>query len=174
MFLFSKKISGKSIRILFLSAIALWSFYPAPAKAAQPVSTSGATSDPWWKNAVIYQIYPRSFKDSNGDGIGDLQGIISRLDYLKSLGIDAVWLNPIYASPNDDNGYDISDYRQIMPEFGTMADFDQLLAGLHRRGIRLIMDLVVNHSSDEHEWFRQSRSSRTNPYRNYYHWWPAE
>ncbi len=129
---------------------------------------------PWWKEAVIYQIYPRSFKDSDGDGVGDLKGIISELDYIKSLGVDAVWLNPIYTSPNADNGYDVSDYRGIQPEFGTMADFDQLLAEMHKRGIRLIMDMVVNHSSDEHEWFKQSRSSRTNPYRNYYHWWPAE
>lgn len=128
----------------------------------------------WWKEAVIYQIYPRSFKDSDGDGIGDLKGILSKLDYLKSLGIDAVWLNPIYASPNDDNGYDVSDYRAIMKEFGTMADFDALLKGLHGRGMRLVMDLVVNHSSDEHEWFKQSRSARNNPYRNYYHWWNAE
>ena len=128
----------------------------------------------WWKEAVVYQIYPRSFKDSNGDGIGDLKGIISKLDYIKSLGIDAVWLNPIYASPNDDNGYDISDYREIMPDFGTMEDFELLLKEMHKRNIKLIMDLVVNHSSDEHEWFKQARSSRDNPYRNYYHWWPAE
>lgn len=128
----------------------------------------------WWKEAVVYQIYPRSFKDTNGDGIGDLKGIISKLDYVKSLGVDAVWLNPIYASPNDDNGYDISDYRQIMKEFGTMADFDLMLSEMHKRGIRLIMDLVVNHSSDEHKWFQESRKSRTNPYRDYYHWWPAE
>ncbi len=128
----------------------------------------------WWKEAVVYQIYPRSFKDSDGDGVGDLKGIISKLDYLKSLGIDAIWLNPIYTSPNDDNGYDISNYRSIMKEFGTMEDFDALLKGMHERGIKLVMDLVVNHSSDEHEWFKQSRSSRTNPYRNYYHWWPAE
>jgi oligo-1,6-glucosidase len=128
----------------------------------------------WWKQAVVYQIYPRSFKDSDGDGVGDLKGIISKLDYLKSLGIDAIWLNPIYTSPNDDNGYDVSDYRQIMKDFGTMEDFDLLLKGMHERGIKLIMDLVVNHSSDEHEWFKQSRSSRNNPYRNYYHWWPAE
>ncbi len=128
----------------------------------------------WWKEAVVYQIYPRSFKDADGDGIGDLKGIISRLDYIKSLGVTAVWLNPIYSSPNDDNGYDVSDYRNIMKDFGTMADFDALLAGLHQRGIKLVMDLVVNHSSDEHEWFKQSRSSRTSAYRNYYHWWPAE
>jgi len=128
----------------------------------------------WWKEAVIYQIYPRSFKDSNGDGIGDLKGIISKLDYLKSLGIDAVWLNPIYESPNDDNGYDISDYRGIMKDFGTMQDFDLLLKGMHDRGIKVIMDLVVNHSSDENYWFQESRKSRDNKYRNYYYWWPAE
>ena len=128
----------------------------------------------WWKEAIVYQIYPRSFKDGDGDGIGDLKGIISKLDYIKSLGINTVWLNPIYSSPNDDNGYDVSDYRNIMKDFGTMADFDSLLTGMHERGIKLVMDLVVNHSSDEHEWFKQSRSSRTNPYRNYYHWWNAE
>ena len=128
----------------------------------------------WWKDAIVYQIYPRSFQDSDGDGIGDLKGIISRLDYLESLGIRAVWLNPIYSSPNDDNGYDVSDYRNIMKDFGSMADFDALLKGLHDRGIKLVMDLVVNHSSDEHEWFRQNRSSRDNPYRKYYHWWNAE
>ncbi|WP_369754101.1 alpha-glucosidase [Flavobacterium sp. WC2409] len=128
----------------------------------------------WWKEAVVYQIYPRSFKDSDGDGVGDLKGIISKLDYIKSLGIDAVWLNPIYTSPNDDNGYDISNYREIMKDFGTMEDFDVLLKEMHKRKIKLIMDLVVNHSSDEHDWFKQSRSSRDNPYRDYYHWWPAE
>ena len=128
----------------------------------------------WWKEAIVYQIYPRSFQDSNGDGVGDLRGIIQRLDYIESLGIDVVWLNPVYKSPNDDNGYDISDYRNIMDEFGTMEDFDELLEGLHQRGIKLVMDLVVNHSSDEHAWFKQSRSSRDNPYRDYYHWWPAE
>ncbi|MBS1504720.1 MAG: alpha-glucosidase, partial [Bacteroidetes bacterium] len=128
----------------------------------------------WWKEAIVYQIYPRSFKDDNGDGIGDLKGIISKLDYIKSLGVTAVWLNPIYTSPNDDNGYDVSDYRNIMKDFGTMDDFDALLKGLHERGIKLVMDLVVNHSSDEHEWFKQSRSSRNSPYRNYYHWWNAE
>ncbi|HUZ61279.1 MAG TPA: alpha-amylase family glycosyl hydrolase [Hanamia sp.] len=128
----------------------------------------------WWKEAIVYQIYPRSFKDSNGDGIGDLKGIISKLDYIKSLGVTAVWLNPIYSSPNTDNGYDVSDYRNIMKDFGTMADFDSLLKGLHERNIKLIMDVVANHSSDEHKWFQQSRSSRTNPYREYYHWWNAE
>ena len=145
----------------------------------QPATLSGkpnadGNAREWWKEAVVYQIYPRSFKDSNGDGIGDLKGITSKLDYLKSLGIDVVWLNPIFSSPNDDNGYDISDYRGIMKEFGTMQDFDELLKGMHDRKLKLVMDLVVNHSSDEHEWFKQSRSSRDNPYRNYYHWWPAE
>lgn len=136
---------------------------------------SGMSGKPtWWKEAVVYQLYPRSFKDSDGDGIGDLKGIISKLDYLKSLGIDAVWINPIFSSPNDDNGYDISDYRNIMKEFGTMQDFDELLAGLHKRNIKLVLDMVLNHSSDEHEWFKQAKSSRTNPYRNYYHWWPEE
>ena len=128
----------------------------------------------WWKEGIVYQIYPRSYKDTTGNGIGDLNGIIQKLDYIQSLGVDIIWLNPIYASPNDDNGYDISDYRVIMPEFGTMNDFERLLEGLHERGLKLIMDLVVNHSSDEHEWFQQSRSSRNNEYRNYYHWWPAE
>jgi len=128
----------------------------------------------WWKEGVVYQIYPRSFQDSDGDGVGDLRGIIQRLDYIDSLGVDIIWLNPIYASPNDDNGYDISDYRAIMSEFGSMEDFDELLAGFHARDIRLVMDLVVNHSSDEHNWFQQARQSRDNPYRDYYHWWPAE
>ena len=135
-------------------------------------NTSNSTD--WWKEAVIYQIYPRSFKDNNSDGIGDLQGIISKLDYIKNLGVDAVWLNPIFSSPNDDNGYDVSDYRNIMSEFGTMRDFDELLQAMHKRGLKLILDLVANHTSDEHEWFKQSRSSRDNPYRNYYHWWAAE
>ena len=124
----------------------------------------------WWKEAVVYQIYPRSFKDSNGDGIGDLNGIREKLDYLKDLGVDVLWLNPIYQSPNVDNGYDISDYRDIMTDFGTMADFDALLADVHAHGLKLIMDLVVNHSSDQHPWFIESRSSRDNPKRDYYIW----
>jgi oligo-1,6-glucosidase len=128
----------------------------------------------WWKEAVVYQVYPRSFKDSDGDGVGDLKGIIEKLDYIKSLGVDVVWLNPIFSSPNDDNGYDISDYRGIMTEFGTMDDFDALLKGMHERGLKLVLDLVANHSSDEHNWFKESRKSRDNPYRDYYHWWPAE
>ncbi|ELY5816768.1 alpha-glucosidase [Cronobacter turicensis] len=124
----------------------------------------------WWKEATAYQIYPRSFKDSNGDGIGDLNGIIEKLDYLKDLGIDLIWICPMYPSPNDDNGYDISDYQGIMAEFGTMADFDRLLEGVHQRGMRLILDLVVNHTSDEHPWFLESRSSTDNPKRDWYIW----
>ena len=122
----------------------------------------------WYKDAVIYQIYPRSFCDGNGDGIGDIRGIISKLDYLKDLGINAIWLSPIYASPNDDNGYDISDYRAINPEFGTMADFKEMLEKMHKRGIRLIMDFVGNHTSDEHEWFRQGSKDKNSKYHDYY------
>ena len=128
----------------------------------------------WWKEAVIYQIYPRSFKDSNGDGIGDLPGIISKLDYIKSLGVDVIWLCPIYDSPNDDNGYDVSDYRKIMNDFGTMADFDELLEGVHQSGMKLIMDIVPNHTSDEHRWFKASAESEDNPYRDYYIWRKGE
>ncbi|MDI3548503.1 MAG: oligo,6-glucosidase [Halanaerobiales bacterium] len=124
----------------------------------------------WWKEGVVYQIYPRSFYDSNGDGIGDLQGIIRKLDYLKKLGVNIIWLSPVYSSPNDDNGYDISNYRQIMAEFGTMQDMERLIAEMHKRGMKIIMDLVVNHTSDEHPWFIESRSSRDNPYRDYYIW----
>ena len=124
----------------------------------------------WWKESVVYQIYPRSFCDSNGDGIGDLKGIQSKLDYLKELGINVIWMSPVYKSPNDDNGYDISDYQDIMTEFGTMEDFDELLAAAHERGIRIVMDLVVNHTSDEHPWFIESRSSKENPKRDYYIW----
>lgn len=124
----------------------------------------------WWKESVVYQIYPRSFQDSNGDGIGDIPGIISRLDYLQKLGVDVIWLCPVYESPNDDNGYDISNYRGIMDEFGTIEDWERLLDGLHSRGMKLIMDLVVNHTSDEHAWFVESRKSKDNPYRDYYIW----
>ena len=123
-----------------------------------------------WRSSVAYQIYPRSFADSNGDGIGDIPGITAHLDHLQALGIEIVWLSPVYDSPNDDNGYDIRDYRSIMKEFGTMADFDAMLAGMRQRGIRLMMDLVVNHTSDEHAWFQQARSSRDNPYHDYYIW----
>ncbi len=134
------------------------------------MAAGSSAASPWWKEAVVYQVYPRSFCDSNGDGIGDLRGITSKLDYLQGLGVDVVWLSPVYQSPNDDNGYDISDYRAILPEFGTMADFDAMLAGMHARGIRLVMDLVVNHCSDEHPWFVQGRTSRDNPYHDYFLW----
>ena len=127
----------------------------------------------WWKESVVYQIYPRSFKDSNGDGIGDLNGITEKLDYLKELGVDVIWLSPVYQSPGDDNGYDISDYRAILEEFGTMEEFDRMLQAAHERGIRLVMDLVVNHTSDEHPWFVESRKSKDNLYRDYYIWRPA-
>ena len=124
----------------------------------------------WWKEAVAYQVYPRSFNDTNNDGIGDLPGVIEKLDYLKDLGIDVIWLSPMYKSPNDDNGYDISDYQDIMDEFGTMEDFDRLLKGVHDRGMKLILDLVVNHTSDEHPWFIESKSSKENPKRDWYIW----
>ena len=164
-FLYPKFFTMKKIKRLFLIFI-LFIF--------ETKIFSQNNNPTWWKEAIVYQIYPRSFKDSDGDGIGDLKGIISKLDYLKSLGITAVWINPIYSSPNEDNGYDVSDYRNISPEYGTMQDFDSLLSGLHKRGIKIIMDFVLNHSSSEHEWFKQSKSSRTNKYRNYYHWWNAE
>jgi len=128
----------------------------------------------WWKECVVYQIYPRSFADSNGDGIGDLRGILGKLDYLKTLGVDVIWLSPVYKSPNDDNGYDISDYQDIMTEFGTLADWDELVAGMHARGLKLVMDLVVNHTSDDHPWFVESRKSKDNPYRDYYIWRPGK
>ena len=124
----------------------------------------------WWKESVIYQIYPRSYADSNGDGVGDLKGIIQKLDYIRSLGVDAIWLNPFFKSPNDDGGYDVSDYRDIQPEFGTMQDFDQLMSEAHARGIRIIIDLVLNHSSDEHKWFQEALKSPESPFRNYYFW----
>src|SRR5580658_3156987 len=140
----------------------------------QPRTTKTAQSQQnerdWWKNAVIYEIYPRSFQDSNGDGIGDLNGITSRLDYLQELGVDAIWLTPVYPSPQVDFGYDISDYRAIDPQFGTMADFNRLVAEAAKRHIRVIMDMVMNHTSDQHKWFLESRSSRENPYRDWYVW----
>ena len=127
-------------------------------------------NEKWWKNAVVYQIYPRSFKDSNGDGIGDLQGIYEKLDYLAELGINVIWMSPVYKSPNDDNGYDISDYQDIMDDFGTMDDFDRVLEKAHRLNIKIMMDLVVNHTSDEHKWFIESKKSKDNPYHDYYMW----
>ena len=136
----------------------------------QAIAKGGNMLKKWWKEAVAYQIYPRSFMDSNGDGIGDLAGIISKLDYLKSLGIDLIWICPMYKSPNDDNGYDISDYQDIMEDFGNMEDFDNLLKETHKRGMKLIIDLVINHTSDEHKWFIESKSSKDNPKRDWYIW----
>src|ERR1035441_9203913 len=133
-------------------------------------ATGSASLENWWKNAVIYEIYPRSFQDSNGDGIGDLNGITRRLDYRRSLGVDAIWLSPIYPSPQVDFGYDISDYENIDPQYGTLADFDRLVAEAKKRQIRILMDMVMNHTSDKHKWFEESRSSRTNPYRDWYVW----
>ena len=144
-----------------------------PQPSAHNAIVNGYQSQ-WWKEAVVYQVYPRSFKDSNGDGIGDLPGITSKLDYLQKLGVKVIWLSPHFDSPNADNGYDIRDYRKVMTEFGTMADFDALLAGIKQRHMRLIIDLVVNHSSDEHKWFVESRSSKDSPYRDYYIWRPGK
>ena len=127
-----------------------------------------------WKEGILYQIYPQSFKDTNGDGFGDFKGVIEKLDYIQSLGVDIVWMNPFFESPMVDNGYDVSDYRAILSRYGTMEDFQNMLDGFHKRGIKFVLDVVVNHSSIEHQWFKQSRSSRDNPYREYYHWWPAE
>ena len=121
----------------------------------------------WWKSAVFYQVYPKSFQDTNGDGIGDLRGVIQRLDYLEKLGVDGVWLSPVYASPQKDNGYDISDYRAVHPAFGTMADMEELIAQAGRRGITIIMDLVLNHTSDQHRWFQEALKGRDNPYHDY-------
>ena len=163
-----RELYRKLLGVLLLAACARPA--PFPPTPEEPQIPGRA----WWKEVVVYQVYPRSFKDSDGNGVGDIQGLTSRLDYIKSLGVDVVWLNPVYQSPNDDNGYDISDYRAIMPEMGSMADFDVMLRGMQQRGMKLVMDLVVNHTSDEHPWFQQSRKSRDNPYRNFYHWWPAE
>ncbi len=144
-----------------------------PAMKKDGVTANGYTRK-WWKEAVVYQIYSRSFQDSNGDGIGDLEGITQRLDYLQQLGVNVIWLSPHYDSPNADNGYDIRDYRKVMPEFGTMADFDALLKGVKRHHMKLVLDLVVNHSSDEHRWFVESRKSKDNPFRDYYIWKPGK
>ena len=141
---------------------------------AKPAATVNGYQPKWWKEAIVYQVYPRSFKDSNGDGIGDLKGITSELDYIQGLGVNVIWLSPHFDSPNADNGYDIRDYRKVMTEFGTMSDFDELLRGIKQRNMKLIIDLVVNHSSDEHQWFVESRKSKDNPYRDYYIWRPAK
>ena len=158
-----KKLTGGRFGLDFFDAL----LELVDGEKEEPAVPAGKITPKWWKEAVFYQIYPRSFCDSNGDGIGDLQGIISRLDYLQELGVDALWLSPIYDSPNDDNGYDIRDYDRIMEEFGTMEDFERLLAEVHRRGMRLIMDLVVNHTSDEHRWYQEAKKPGS-PYRDFY------
>jgi oligo-1,6-glucosidase len=160
------------VRHLLATAALVAGFGAIPA-VAQPAKTE-ATDHRWWKEAVVYQVYPRSFADSNGDGIGDLNGITAKLDYLKSLGVDVVWLSPHFDSPNADNGYDIRDYRKVLAQFGTMADFDTMLAGMKARGIKLIIDLVVNHTSDEHRWFTEAKKGPGNPYRDYYIWRPGK
>lgn len=136
-------------------------------KLPESLKTNGSAENPWWANAVVYQIYPRSFQDTNGDGFGDLRGVIQRLPYLADLGIDVIWLSPVYKSPQDDNGYDISDYEAIDPMFGTMEDMDMLISRAHKLGIKIIMDLVVNHTSDEHEWFRASKD-KDDPHSDWY------
>ncbi|MFX0557458.1 glycoside hydrolase family 13 protein [Maribacter sp. CXY002] len=143
-------------------------------QSKEPINNEIDIDKKWWKEAILYQLYPQSFKDSDGDGFGDFKGIIEELDYLESLGITMVWMNPFFESPLVDNGYDVSDYRAILSRYGTMEDFDVMLKGMHDRGIKFVLDVVVNHSSNEHHWFKESRSSRDNPYRDYYHWWPAE
>ena len=171
------------IRSFALAASLVAFSFSAPAiSTAQQVSSKPDAAAPlingyepaWWKEAVVYQIYPRSFQDSNGDGIGDLKGITQHLDYLQNLGINVIWLSPHFASPNTDNGYDISDYRAVMKDFGTMADFDSMLAGIKQRHMRLIIDLVANHTSDEHKWFIEAEKSKDNPYRSYYFWRPGK
>jgi alpha-glucosidase len=161
----TRKIAFPATALLF-AAVAVF----AAAQTASAQSQAKTSERDWWKNAVLYEIYPRSFQDSNGDGIGDLNGITQRLDYLKTLGVDAIWLSPIYPSPQVDFGYDISDYENIDPQYGTLADFDRLIAEANKRHIRILMDMVMNHSSDKHKWFLESRSSRTNPYRDWYMW----
>jgi alpha-glucosidase len=174
--MYRNHIAAGCAAALLLGACALAATaQPAPAKPSDSMQATQSTPASanelnWWKNAVIYEIYPRSFQDSNGDGIGDLNGITQRLDYLKDLGVDAIWLSPIYPSPQVDFGYDISDYENIDPQYGTLADFDRLVAEAGRRHIRILMDMVMNHSSDKHKWFLESRSSRTNPYRDWYMW----
>jgi alpha-glucosidase len=165
----ARKIESCALALIFVTAALTAGGQTASVKPAPSVTTQSAERD-WWKNAVIYEIYPRSFQDTNGDGLGDLNGITERLDYLKELGVDAIWLTPVYPSPQVDFGYDISDYKNIDPQYGTLADFDRLVAEADKRHIRVLMDMVMNHTSDQHEWFIQSRSSKDNPYRDWYVW----
>lgn len=163
-------------KLRFLLAISALFINCIDKKEKKQVSTekTAQMDKTWWKEGVLYQIYPQSFKDADGDGFGDFKGVIEKLDYLESLGITMVWMNPFFESPLVDNGYDVADYRAILPRYGTMEDFDAMLAGMHERDIKFVLDVVVNHSSKEHEWFKGASSSRNNEYHNYYHWWPAE
>lgn len=170
------KLKVESMRTYILP-LCVMLFLLGCAEAEQQESETPTTTSEeniWWKEGILYQIYPQSFNDTNGDGFGDFQGVIEKLDYIESLGVTMVWMNPFFESPLVDNGYDVADYRAILPRYGTMDDFQEMLDGLHERGIKFVLDVVVNHSSIEHEWFKQSRSSRDNAYRDYYHWWPAE
>lgn len=166
---------GKRYNLLLILLVS-WQLQACKNISSSPEAAvlPGVENRTWWKEGILYQIYPQSFKDTDGDGFGDFKGVIEKLDYIESLGVTMVWMNPFFESPLVDNGYDVSDYRAIHPRYGTMEDFEEMLDGLHQRGIKFVLDVVVNHSSDQHEWFQQSRSSRDNPYRNYYHWWPAE
>jgi oligo-1,6-glucosidase len=173
------KIFLMPVSLALLSLLTISGCKQSPPATSPPAASSkteliNGYEPTWWKQAVVYQVYPRSFKDSNGDGIGDLPGIASKLDYLQNLGVNVIWLSPHFDSPNADNGYDIRDYRKVMKEFGTMADFDAMLAGIKQRHMRLIIDLVANHTSDEHHWFVESRKSKDNPYRDYYIWRPGK
>ena len=166
----AKTISNAAVALCLGSAAQYTVAQPIPAQPASPSAAATAGRLDWWQNAVLYEIYPRSFQDSNGDGIGDLNGITMRLDYIKDLGVDAIWLSPVYPSPQVDFGYDISDYEAIDPQYGTLADFDRLIAEANKRHMRVIMDMVMNHTSDKHKWFMESKSSRDNPYRDWYVW----
>ncbi len=163
------KVASPIVGLVLMAAVIAAGGQTAPANSSVGARMAASELD-WWKNAVIYEVYPRSFQDTNGDGIGDLNGITERLDYLKDLGVDAIWLTPVYPSPQVDFGYDISDYRNIDPQYGTLADFDRLVAEAGKRNIRVIMDMVMNHTSDKHKWFLESRSSRNNAYRDWYVW----
>lgn len=164
----------KKIVFTVLTLVMISSCVKKEEKKVAEVEQTTETSQTWWKEGVLYQLYPQSFKDTNGDGFGDFRGVIEKLDYLESLGITMVWMNPFFESPLVDNGYDVSNYKAIHPRYGTMEDFQEMLDGMKARGIKFVLDVVVNHSSNQHEWFKSARSSRDSEYRDYYHWWPAE
>src|SRR5205085_8477835 len=161
---------GRTLLYVGSCLVAGWTCAASDAPRSDAHAHTAANPDPWWRHAVIYEIYPRSFQDSNGDGVGDLNGITERLDYLQALGVDAIWISPMYPSPQVDFGYDISDYENVDPQYGTLKDFDRLMEEANKRNIRVILDMVLNHTSDKHKWFIESASSRTNPKRNWYVW----